>query len=91
MVLSKNHLRQYLRQCQEKVELNVLLTLHENPRTSITEIANNIGSSKRTVNDILKKHKYKPYIPQKVHALEENDQVSEPVLKRRAGLSIHKW
>lgn len=61
------------REFNENTELNVLLNVEENPRTSIREISNNIGASKRTVNAILKKHKFKPYIPQKVQALEEND------------------
>lgn len=61
------------RQFSEDVELDVLLSVQENPRTSTREIASNIGSSCRTVHAILKRHKFKAYVPQKVQALEEND------------------
>lgn len=65
--------KQQERQFDENVELNVLICLQENSRTSIREIARTIGTSYRTVQTILKRHKFKPYIPQKVQALEEND------------------
>lgn len=62
-----------VRQFRENVELDVLLSVQENPTTSTREIASTIGSSGRTVHTVLKKHKFKSYIPQKVHALEQND------------------
>lgn len=65
--------KQEERQFNEDTELNVLLQVEESPETSVREISSNIGVSKRTVHEVLKKHKFKPYIPQKVHALEEND------------------
>lgn len=61
------------RQFRESVELDAILSVQENPRTSTREIAHNIGTSKDTVHKILKKHTFKPYIPQKVQALYEND------------------
>lgn len=61
------------RQFDEDVEFEVLLSVEENPRTSTREIANNIGVSQQSVQAILKKHKFIPYVPQKVQALVEND------------------
>lgn len=61
------------RKFSEDKELDVLLAVQENSRTSIREIAHNIGISKTTVHGILRKHKLKPYIARKVHALEQND------------------
>ena len=66
----KRKVRQFL---NEDVELNVLLHVAENSQTSTREIAQNIGTSNQTVHAVLKKHKMKPYIPQKVHALDETD------------------
>lgn len=63
------------RQFHGNVELDVLLNVQENPRTSTREIATNIGTSHEIVHKILKKHKFKPYLPQKVQALDENDRV----------------
>lgn len=59
----------------ENVELDVLLAVEENARTSVREIANIVGTSRSTVSGILKRHKFKPYIAQKVQALHENDQI----------------
>ena len=50
----------------EDVELNVLLSVAKNTQISTREIAQNIGMLDRTVHTILKKHKIKPYIPQKI-------------------------
>lgn len=61
------------RRFAENSELDVLLAVQENSRTSTREIAHNIGVSKTTVHSILKKYKFKPYIARKVHALERND------------------
>lgn len=61
------------RRFRRDTELDVLLSVEENPRTSTREIASNIDSSQATVQKILKKHKFKPYVPQKVQAIEEND------------------
>ncbi|KAI4458098.1 hypothetical protein MML48_7g00004136 [Holotrichia oblita] len=61
------------RKFSEDKELNVLLAVQENSQTSTREIAHNIGVSKTTVHGILRKHKFKPYVARKVHALEQND------------------
>lgn len=62
-----------LRTTDENLDLNVLLMVAENPKTSVREIANNIGSSSTTVHSILKKHKLRPYKPQLIHHLLEDD------------------
>jgi hypothetical protein len=57
----------------EDLELNVLLHVEENPNTSTREIAHHLQVSQQTVQHILNKHNFFPYIPRKVHALYEND------------------
>ncbi|KAL1492282.1 hypothetical protein ABEB36_012756 [Hypothenemus hampei] len=61
------------REFNENVELNILLSVEENPKTSAREIAETLNSSKDTVQKVLNKHKYHPYIAQKVHHLNAND------------------
>lgn len=63
------------RQFEENTELGVLLSVEENARTSIREIADSVGTSLHTAWSVLKKHKFKPYIAQKVQALGENDPI----------------
>ncbi|KAL1492917.1 hypothetical protein ABEB36_011083 [Hypothenemus hampei] len=55
------------------MELDVLLKVGKNPKTSVREIAEELDSSKDTVHRIIKEHKYHPYIAQKVQHLEDND------------------
>jgi hypothetical protein len=62
--------KQYPVPRHENVELDVMLSIDENPDTSIRQIASEQGTSYGTVQRILKKHKVKPYIPQKVHAID---------------------
>lgn len=57
----------------QDLELNVLLSVEENPDTSTRDIASQMQVSHTTVRYILKKHKFFPYTPRKVHALGEND------------------
>lgn len=57
----------------QNLELSVLLYVEENPNTSTREIAHYMQVSHSTVQYILKKHKFFPYKPRKVHALGEND------------------
>lgn len=59
----------------ENVELDVLLAVEENAKTSVREVANIVGTSRNTVSAVLKKHKYKPYIAKKVQAIDENDPI----------------
>lgn len=61
------------RDFSDNVEMDVLLAIEENAKTSVREIANIVGTSRSTVSAVLKKHKYKPYIAQKVQAIDEND------------------
>lgn len=61
------------REFDADLELNVLLSVQETPRTSTIKIANDFGTSRRTVLSILKKHKYTPYVPRKIHALEHDN------------------
>jgi hypothetical protein len=51
----------------ENVEMDVLLSVEENPRVSTWEIASNMGISNQTVQPVLRKHTFKSYIPQKVN------------------------
>jgi predicted transcriptional regulator len=53
--------------------MDVLVSVEENPRVSTRDIASNMGISNQTVQAMLRKHKFKSYIPQKVQVLEEND------------------
>lgn len=57
----------------EDLELNILLNVEENPRTSTREIARNVNACNATVHSILRKNKLKPYVFRQVHTLEEND------------------
>ena len=56
-----------------RTENNVLLAIQENPQASTREIGQNLNISNSTVHAVLKKHKFKSFICQKVQALEEND------------------
>jgi hypothetical protein len=47
----------------EDFELNVLLHAEENPNTSTREIAHHLQVSQQTVQHILNKHNFFPYIP----------------------------
>jgi hypothetical protein len=53
--------------------MDVLVSVEENPRVSTRDIASNMSISNQTVQAMLRKHKFKSYIPQKVQVLEEND------------------
>lgn len=55
------------------LELNVLLCLEENPRTSVREISFNTGIAATTVHRILKKHNKKAYKDSPVQHLQEQD------------------
>jgi DNA-binding MarR family transcriptional regulator len=69
--------KQYPVPRHENVELDVILSIDENPDTSIRQIASEQGTSYGTVQRILKKHKVKPYIPQKVHAIDTRRRSSQ--------------
>lgn len=57
----------------ENQQLNVLLSLEENPRTSLAQIGSNLHMPKSVVHRIVRKHKYHPYKVIPVQELFEDD------------------
>lgn len=57
----------------EETSLNVLLSVHENPHISTTQIALNENVSRRSVSRMLKLEKFHPYKIQLVHELVDDD------------------
>uniref|UniRef100_V5GPD3 Transposable element Tc3 transposase n=1 Tax=Anoplophora glabripennis TaxID=217634 RepID=V5GPD3_ANOGL len=52
----------------EEVQLQALLTIHENPQSSLRVVADNLGMSESTLSRLLHRNKYHPY---KVHLVQE--------------------
>lgn len=71
--LKNNNRRKTKSICDEEMEMNIMLSVIEEPRRSTYSLAEELGVSQSSVMRILKKHKFKPFHITPVQELNEND------------------
>lgn len=57
----------------EDNELDIVLSVVENPKMPLSQRQTELNVSDRSIRRVFKRHKFKPYKPQKIHTLKERD------------------